>query len=85
MITGDIVGVTNPSYSTRIYGLIRDVSDFAVFGDDAPKRGWAAVRDCIHVDDFATAHVVALSLLLYGNGGRSLTPRLGCWRRLSLV
>src|SRR4051794_22472324 len=45
------------------------VSDFAVFGDDYDTPDGTAVRDYIHVTDLATAHVLALKLLLQGHGG----------------
>ncbi|MEA2884663.1 MAG: hypothetical protein QOH32_3919 [Bradyrhizobium sp.] len=45
------------------------VSDFAVFGDDYGTPDGTAVRDYIHVTDLATAHVLALKLLMQGHGG----------------
>ena len=43
--------------------------DFAVFGDDYATPDGTAIRDYIHVSDLATAHVLALNLLLEGHGG----------------
>jgi UDP-arabinose 4-epimerase len=45
------------------------VSDFAVFGDDYDTPDGTAVRDYIHVDDLAAAHIAALNLLLSGDAG----------------
>jgi UDP-arabinose 4-epimerase len=45
------------------------VSDFAIYGDDYDTTDGTAVRDYIHVDDLATAHVAALDLLLSGDRG----------------
>jgi len=45
------------------------VADFAVFGDDYDTPDGTAIRDYIHVNDLASAHVLALQLLLQGHGG----------------
>jgi UDP-glucose 4-epimerase len=45
------------------------VPDFAVFGDDYDTPDGTAIRDYIHVTDLATAHVLALKLLLEGHSG----------------
>jgi UDP-glucose 4-epimerase len=45
------------------------VADFAVFGDDYATPDGTAIRDYIHVADLASAHVLALELLLQGHGG----------------
>jgi UDP-arabinose 4-epimerase len=45
------------------------VSGFAIFGDDYDTPDGTAVRDYIHVDDLAAAHVAALALLLNGDNG----------------
>jgi UDP-glucose 4-epimerase len=45
------------------------VGDFAVFGDDYATPDGTAIRDYIHVNDLAAAHVLALKLLLQGHGG----------------
>lgn len=45
------------------------VPDFAVFGDDYDTPDGTAIRDYIHVTDLATAHVLALKLLLDGHSG----------------
>jgi UDP-glucose 4-epimerase len=45
------------------------ISDFAVFGDDYDTPDGTAIRDYIHVTDLATAHVLALKLLMQGHSG----------------
>jgi UDP-glucose 4-epimerase len=45
------------------------LADFAVFGDDYDTRDGTAIRDYIHVNDLAAAHVAALELLLQGHAG----------------
>ena len=46
-----------------------------VFGDDYPTSDGTCVRDYIHVNDLAEAHVAALRLLL--DGGESMLLNLG--------
>jgi UDP-arabinose 4-epimerase len=45
------------------------VSDFAIFGTDYDTPDGTAVRDYIHVDDLAAAHIAALELLMQGHLG----------------
>ena len=45
------------------------VSGFAIFGDDYDTPDGTAVRDYIHVDDLAAAHVAALAMLFKGSSG----------------
>jgi UDP-glucose 4-epimerase/UDP-arabinose 4-epimerase len=45
------------------------VSDFAVFGTDYQTPDGTAVRDYIHVEDLAAAHIAALELLMQGSLG----------------
>ncbi|QDM22619.1 UDP-glucose 4-epimerase GalE [Tardiphaga sp. vice154] len=45
------------------------VSNFAIFGEDYDTPDGTAVRDYIHVNDLAAAHVAALQLLLNGGSG----------------
>jgi UDP-glucose 4-epimerase len=42
---------------------------FSVFGDDYPTPDGTAVRDYVHVEDLAAAHVAALKRLLEGGEG----------------
>lgn len=45
------------------------VSDFAIFGTDYPTPDGTAIRDYIHVEDLAAAHIAALELLMAGHAG----------------
>jgi UDP-arabinose 4-epimerase len=45
------------------------IDDFRVFGSDYPTPDGTAIRDYVHVDDLAEAHVAALRLLLAGRRG----------------
>ena len=45
------------------------VSDFAIFGTDYPTPDGTAIRDYIHVEDLAAAHIAALELLMAGHQG----------------
>ena len=45
------------------------VGDFAIFGTDYETPDGTAVRDYIHVDDLATAHIAAIDQLLQGDPG----------------
>lgn len=45
------------------------VGDFAIFGTDYDTPDGTAVRDYIHVDDLAAAHVAAINLLLQDSPG----------------
>jgi UDP-arabinose 4-epimerase len=44
-------------------------ADFAIFGTDYDTPDGTAVRDYIHVDDLAIAHIAALDRLLQGDKG----------------
>ncbi|WP_426042973.1 UDP-glucose 4-epimerase GalE [Brevundimonas sp. TWP2-3-4b1] len=45
------------------------IEDFMVFGSDFPTPDGTAIRDYIHVEDLAEAHVLALKRLLNGDAG----------------
>ena len=45
------------------------VSEFAIFGEDYDTTDGTAVRDYIHVNDLAKAHITALKLLAGGDVG----------------
>jgi UDP-glucose 4-epimerase len=51
--------------------------DFAVFGDDYDTPDGTAIRDYIHVQDLAEAHVKALAHLLRGGGSLQLNLGTG--------
>lgn len=64
---------------THLVPLVLDVAagvrpEIAVFGQDYPTRDGTCVRDYIHVQDLARAHVLALSAL----DTQSHTYNLGC-------
>jgi UDP-glucose 4-epimerase/UDP-arabinose 4-epimerase len=52
-----------------LMALLGHVPDFAIFGEDYETPDGTAVRDYIHVDDLAAAHIAALELLLNGGAG----------------
>lgn len=53
----------------------RNQDTFSLYGTDHPTPDGSAIRDFIHVDDLATAHLLALNHLL--NGGQNLCLNLG--------
>lgn len=53
------------------------VPDFAIFGDDYETADGTAVRDYIHVNDLAAAHIAAVKLLLDGHHGAALNLGTG--------
>lgn len=53
------------------------VAELAVFGNDYDTPDGTAIRDYIHVNDLAVAHVRALQLLLAGHSGGSLNLGTG--------
>lgn len=55
--------------------LLGQGPELQVFGDDYPTPDGTGVRDYIHVEDLATAHVAALDHL--AAGGRSITCNVG--------
>ena len=44
----------------RVLESIRDDQEFTLYGDDYPTEDGTCVRDYVHVDDIARAHVLAL-------------------------
>ena len=52
-----------------LMALLGHVADFAIFGEDYETPDGTAVRDYIHVDDLAAAHIAALEMLLNGGAG----------------
>jgi UDP-glucose 4-epimerase len=51
-----------------IKAIMEQDEPLTVFGDDYPTADGTAVRDYIHVDDLAQAHLLALEALLAGSG-----------------
>ncbi|NTW52272.1 MAG: UDP-glucose 4-epimerase GalE [Chlorobiaceae bacterium] len=49
--------------------------ELSVFGDDYPTRDGTCIRDYVHVNDLATAHVAAFEYVM--NNDRSLSVNLG--------
>ncbi|MGY3448178.1 UDP-glucose 4-epimerase GalE [Bradyrhizobium sp. USDA 4353] len=52
-----------------LMAILGHVTDFAIFGTDYDTPDGTAVRDYIHVDDLAEAHIAALVRLLEGGAG----------------
>ncbi|WP_257169845.1 UDP-glucose 4-epimerase GalE [Bradyrhizobium sp. SRS-191] len=52
-----------------LMAILGHVTDFAIFGTDYDTPDGTAVRDYIHVDDLADAHIAALERLLGGKAG----------------
>ncbi|NPU11101.1 UDP-glucose 4-epimerase GalE [Bradyrhizobium sp. 83002] len=52
-----------------LMAILGHVGDFAIFGTDYDTPDGTAVRDYIHVDDLAAAHIAALERLLAGDPG----------------
>ncbi|HEX5010381.1 MAG TPA: UDP-glucose 4-epimerase GalE [Planctomycetota bacterium] len=61
----------------------REGSELAVNGGDYPTPDGTCVRDYVHVEDLAAAHVAAVERLL--GGGASLTCNLGYGRGVSVL
>ncbi len=59
----------------RILAAARGEVELRVFGDDYPTKDGTNVRDYIHVDDLATAHLAALDYLQ--SGGDTTQINLG--------
>jgi UDP-glucose-4-epimerase GalE len=58
------------------------INDFSIFGEDYPTPDGSAVRDYIHVDDLAEAHVRACRYLL--DGGQTDQFNVGVGRGYSV-
>ena len=63
--------------------LLGQRSRFFVNGNDYPTPDGTAIRDYIHVDDLATAHIAALNYLW--NGGESMAFNLGTGQGSSVL
>ena len=55
--------------------LLDQAFHFEVFGDDYPTRDGTCIRDYIHVEDLALAHIRALDYLEHG--GKTMTCNVG--------
>ncbi|WP_375248802.1 UDP-glucose 4-epimerase GalE [Sphingomonas sp.] len=65
--------------------LLGRLPDFQVFGSDFPTPDGTAIRDYIHVDDLARAHVIALHRLLDGPPAARRIFNLGSGRGYSVA
>ena len=52
-----------------LMAILGHVPDFAIFGTDYETPDGTAVRDYIHVDDLAAAHIAAIGRLMEGHRG----------------
>jgi UDP-glucose-4-epimerase GalE len=52
-------------------------TSLSIFGDDYPTKDGTAIRDYIHVDDLASAHLLALKYLLNGHSSRAFNLGTG--------
>jgi UDP-arabinose 4-epimerase len=52
-----------------LMAVLGHTSDFAIYGTDYDTPDGTAIRDYIHVDDLAAAHIAALQALLRGEAG----------------
>ena len=71
---GDIGEAHSPE--THLIPLILQVAlqqreSISIFGTDYPTRDGSCVRDYVHVNDLASAHILALEKLLQGQGNFS--------------
>ena len=78
----------NHDPETHLIPLVLDAasgkrSDIKVFGTDYPTRDGSCIRDYIHVEDLAKAHILALQYLQ--NGGASERFNLGNERGTSVL
>ena len=55
--------------------LLDQAFHFEVFGDDYPTRDGTCIRDYIHVEDLALAHIKALDYLEHG--GKTMICNVG--------
>jgi len=61
---------------------ILEEKEFKIFGDDYPTRDGTCIRDYVHVNDLADAHILAMEYLLKEN--KSDIFNLGCKRGYSI-
>jgi UDP-glucose-4-epimerase GalE len=58
--------------------------DFHVMGDDYPTPDGTCIRDYIHVNDLASAHIKAVERLINGKDGQGISINLGTGSGLSV-
>jgi len=85
--TRGLIGPLNPS-PTHLLGVACQTAlglrtSFPVYGSDYPTEDGTCVRDFIHVDDLADAHILALNYLK--GGGDSQTFNCGYGRGFSVL
>ncbi len=71
-LAGNVGEDHNPE--THLIPLVLQVAlgkrkSVSIFGDDYPTRDGSCVRDYIHVEDLARAHLLAVDRMLAGKGG----------------
>jgi len=54
-----------------------EIPAFTLYGEDYPTQDGTCLRDYIHVNDLASAHILALEKLLQGEGGLKLNLGTG--------
>ena len=74
---------------THLIPLVLDVplgkrDAITIFGTDYPTPDGTCIRDYIHVDDLASAHVAALDKLVAGDDGQQVCCNLGTGRGASV-
>ena len=70
--SGDIGELRDPEthlIPRAMMRLLGHVPEFAVFGTDYDTPDGTAIRDYIHVNDLAAAHVLAVKVLIAGHAG----------------
>ena len=58
-----------------LQSITKEVPELTIFGTDYPTPDGSCIRDYIHVEDLASAHISALEYLI--NGGESVACNLG--------
>jgi UDP-glucose 4-epimerase len=61
----------------RLLESIRDKTEFTLYGTDYPTPDGTCVRDYVHVDDLASAHVLSIEYLLAGGDSRVINLGTG--------
>ena len=72
----------NPPHQGRLPGRSRHARAVSIFGTDYPTADGTGIRDYIHIEDLASAHLAALSHL--EKGGDSTTLNVGYGRGSSV-